>query len=225
MRARYRLARRSRRGLLCAYLLRPLELTVKLPGAMGAWLARRDPLDQHERRGLARSSAAICASWSPCVRDASRGSSRYRSAPGLGQAIGVLLLIPLLAAVGVGGSTSVSRSVRGLLEDVGVSPTLGAVLALYVAVIAASAALSAYQSVLSTRYRLEFVDEIRERLYGAVARAEWRHLIELRQSDLLAVLTTNVSWVGFGAAAALSIAATAIIAVAQLAAAIRISRR
>jgi hypothetical protein len=38
MRARYRLARRSRRGLLCAYLLRPLELVLKLPGAVGAWL-------------------------------------------------------------------------------------------------------------------------------------------------------------------------------------------
>jgi hypothetical protein len=39
MRARYRLARRSRRGLACAYLLRPLELAVKLPGAMYAWLS------------------------------------------------------------------------------------------------------------------------------------------------------------------------------------------
>ncbi len=144
-------------------------------------------------------------------------------AAGLGQAIGVLLLIPLLSAVGVGGTTGVSRSVRGVLEDLGVHPTLAAVLAIYVAVIAASAALSAYQSVLSTRYRLEFVDEVRERCYAAVAGAEWRHLIELRQSDLLAVLTTNVAWVGAGATAALAIAATAIIAVAQLAAAIRIS--
>jgi ATP-binding cassette subfamily C protein len=144
-------------------------------------------------------------------------------AAGIGQAIGVLLLIPLLSAVGVGGSTAVSRSVHGVLEDLGVQPTLAAVLAIYVAVISASAALSAYQSVLSTRYRLEFVDETRERLYAAVAGAEWRHLIELRQSDLLAVLTTNVLWVGVGATAALSITATALIAVAQLAAAIRIS--
>jgi ATP-binding cassette, subfamily C, bacterial len=142
---------------------------------------------------------------------------------GLGQAIGVLLLIPLLAAVGVGGSTGVTGSVRGVLEDIGVRPTLGAVLAIYVAVIAASAALTAYQGVLSARYRLEFVDETRERLYGAVARAEWQHLIELRHSDLLAVLTTNVAWVGIGAAAVLSLAATGIIAVAQLAAAVRIS--
>jgi hypothetical protein len=39
MRARYRLARRGRRGLVCAYLLRPLELAVKLPGAMHAWIS------------------------------------------------------------------------------------------------------------------------------------------------------------------------------------------
>ena len=38
MRARYGLARRGRRGLLCAYLLRPLDLALKLPGAVGAWL-------------------------------------------------------------------------------------------------------------------------------------------------------------------------------------------
>lgn len=39
MRVRYRLARRSPRGLACAYLLRPFELAVKLPGAMHAWLS------------------------------------------------------------------------------------------------------------------------------------------------------------------------------------------
>jgi hypothetical protein len=39
MRVRYGLARRSRRGLAFAYLLRPLELVVKLPGAMQAWLS------------------------------------------------------------------------------------------------------------------------------------------------------------------------------------------
>ncbi len=39
MRVRYGLARRSRRGLACAYLLRPFELAVKLPGAMHAWLS------------------------------------------------------------------------------------------------------------------------------------------------------------------------------------------
>jgi hypothetical protein len=43
MRARYELARRSRRGLLCAYLLRPFELAVKLPGAMRAWLKAAAP--------------------------------------------------------------------------------------------------------------------------------------------------------------------------------------
>lgn len=39
MRVRYGLARRSRRGLAIAYLLRPFELAVKLPEAMSAWLS------------------------------------------------------------------------------------------------------------------------------------------------------------------------------------------
>lgn len=43
MRARYRLARRGRRGLLCAYVLRPFELAGKLPGAMRAWITAAPP--------------------------------------------------------------------------------------------------------------------------------------------------------------------------------------
>jgi ATP-binding cassette subfamily C protein len=145
-------------------------------------------------------------------------------AAALGQAAGVLLLVPLLSAVGVGASDSgVAGWIHGAFESAGLAPTLGTVLCVYVAVTAASAALTAYQSVLSTRYRLEFVDHLRGRLYGAVARAQWRHLIGLRQSDVLAVLTTNVNWVGIGALGALNIAVVAIVVGAQLAAAVRIS--
>jgi ATP-binding cassette subfamily C protein len=146
-----------------------------------------------------------------------------QAAAGLGQAVGVLLLVPLLGAVGVGGKSGVGRWIHGAFATVGLRPTLATVLALYVAVTAASAALSAYQSVLSARYRLEFVDHLRGRLYAAVARAQWRHLMMVRQSDLLAVLTTNVTWVGMGAMGALNLVVMVIVVAAQLAAAIRIS--
>lgn len=146
-----------------------------------------------------------------------------QAAAGLGQALGVLLLVPLLSAVGVSASSGVSRWSRGAFHAVGLQPTLATVLSVYVVVTAATAALSAYQNVLSTRYRLEFVDHLRGRLYSAVARAEWRHLMGLRQSDLLAVLTTNVSCVAIGALGALSIVVTTMLVCAQLGAAIRVS--
>ncbi len=146
-----------------------------------------------------------------------------QAAAGLGQAVGILLLVPLLGAVGVGVSSGLSRSVHDGFAAVGLKPTLAIVLAAYVVVTAASAALVAYQNVLSTRYRLEFVDHLRGRLYRAVARAEWRHLITLRQSDALSVLTTNIMWVAVATLGALDVAVATILVCAQLAAAIRIS--
>ncbi len=142
---------------------------------------------------------------------------------GLGQAIGVLLLVPLLGAVGVTVSGGAARWIRHLFTDLGLRPTLATVLVIYVVITAASAALNAFQVVLSTRYRLEFVDRLRGRLYTAVARAEWRHLMGLRQSDVLTVLTSNVEWVDLAALGVLSVVVALILVAAQLAAAIRVS--
>jgi ATP-binding cassette subfamily C protein len=144
-------------------------------------------------------------------------------AAGLAQAVGVLLLVALLAAVGVGGRNGVAHWIRGIFGDLGLKPTLTTVLAVYVVIVAASAALGAYQTVLATRYRLEFVDHLRGRLYAAVAHARWPYLMGVRQSDVLAVLTTNVMWVGVGALGALNVVVALIVICAQLAAAIRIS--
>lgn len=141
----------------------------------------------------------------------------------LGQAVGVLLLIPLLGAVGVTPSAGIARWTRHLFLDLGVRPTLAVVLAVYVVVAGLSAALNAYQVVLSTRYRLEFVDGLRTRLYTAISTAQWRHLMGVRQSDVLAVLTTSVTWVGIAALGALQLVVGLIVVCAQLAAALRIS--
>lgn len=142
---------------------------------------------------------------------------------GVGQAINVLLLLPLLGAVGVGSAGGAGRFVDAVFRDAGVAPTLATVLVVYVAVTAVTAGLNAYGTVLGTRYRLEYVDHLRGRLLAAVAHAQWRQLMELRQSDLLAVLTTNVSWVAIGAMGAMSVIVTAIVVAAQLIAATGIS--
>jgi ATP-binding cassette subfamily C protein len=141
----------------------------------------------------------------------------------LGQLAGVLLLIPLLAAVGVGTSSAIAHTARHVLAAVGLKPTLLTVLTIYVVVTAATSALGAYQTVLTTRYRLEFVDHLRARTYSALAAAEWRHLMSLRQSDLLAALMTNIGTVGAATSAVLQTLVAAIMVAAQLAGAIAIS--
>jgi ATP-binding cassette subfamily C protein len=144
----------------------------------------------------------------------------------LTQGAGLLLLVPLLEVTGVsrgssaGGLASRAREAFGAL---GIPFTLGAMLAVYVAVVALAAALTAYQSVLLVRYRLEFIDRLRRRLYAAIARAEWRHLLGLRQSDLLTALTVDISWVGQGTLAVLNLGVAAIVVTVQVAVALRIS--
>jgi ATP-binding cassette subfamily C protein len=104
-----------------------------------------------------------------------------------------------------------------------VSLTLGSLLVAYVILVAIAALLSAYSTVRLLRYRLEFVDGLRERVFGAVADAEWKHLVSLRQSDVLSTMTMNVSWVSLGAQAVLGVSITAVLVVVQLVVAVRIS--
>lgn len=139
------------------------------------------------------------------------------------QSIGLLLLIPLLGTVGVGAHSGLAHTIRGVFHFFGLRPTLVTVLVAYVALVALTAPLSMVQSVLATRYRLEFVDRLRTRLYGAIAQAEWGHLLTLRRSDVLAVLNANVSMTGQGVQAALSIVVTLLLSISQLTVSISVS--
>lgn len=116
-----------------------------------------------------------------------------------------------------------ARTTRSVFDAAGVSMTLGTMLVAYVALVGLTAALGAYQSVLLVRYRLEFTDGLRRRLYEAVAGAEWRHLLGLRQSDLLTALTVDVNWVGQGTLAIMNLGVALVVVVAQLTVALWIS--
>jgi ATP-binding cassette, subfamily C, bacterial len=142
------------------------------------------------------------------------------------QGVGLLLLVPLLELAGVGRASSAGglmARAREAFHALGIPLSLSAMLVVYVAVVTMAAALTAYQNVLLVRYRLEFVDGLRQRLYGTIARAEWRHLLGLRQSDLLTALTIDVSWVGQGTLAVLNLGVAVVVITVQVAVALRIS--
>ncbi len=145
----------------------------------------------------------------------------------LTQGAGLLLLVPLLEAAGVGRAPTAAGGVTRFAQDalgvLGVRPTLITALAAYTGVVALAASLTAYQNVLLVRYRLEFVDGLRRRLYGSIAAAHWRHLVGLRQSDLVTALTVSVAWVSQGTLAALNLGAGILVIAVQAAVAVQIS--
>src|SRR5712692_3975802 len=112
------------------------------------------------------------------------------------EGVGVLLLVPLLALVGVdAGGGALGRVVAGFstaFSTIGVKPTLPIVLVVYVGVTAFQSLLQRWQTTLDVAVRHEFVRALRERVYGAMAGARWSFLARIRSSDALHLLTQEI---------------------------------
>lgn len=110
--------------------------------------------------------------------------------------VGLLMLIPLLGTVGLdvaGGTTGwAAELVDALFSAVGATPTLPAVLLLYVLVVAATALLAQQQAVRTTQLTEWFANLLRQRLYRALLGARWRFLVRERSTDATHVLTKEV---------------------------------
>jgi ATP-binding cassette subfamily C protein len=143
------------------------------------------------------------------------------------EAAGVLLLAQLLALAGTGtpggAAGTLVRTVENTFRAVGVQPTLGAVLGVFVVLAVAVALLQRTQNLVTNRMELEVSLDARTRLYDAIAGARWLPLARARSSDLLTGLTTEVDRVGSAAAFLLTFFVHALLVLAYLAVALRLS--
>ena len=140
------------------------------------------------------------------------------------EGLGLLLLVPLLALVGVdhhaGSTASVVRMFDGAFRALGVSPTLALVLLLYVGVVALRTALLRGQAALIHGVLEEFTAGLRLRVYRAIAGARWSFLIGRRASDHLHVMMAEVPSAGSAAQHLVDLTVTGVIATAYLAVAL-----
>ena len=143
------------------------------------------------------------------------------------EAAGVMVLIQLLGVIGLpvpeGTVGRLGGAVRGALAAVGVAPTLGAVLLLYVAVTAVQAGAQRAQALVSYGVEMGVALRLRTRLYAAIAGARWLVFTRLRASDLLQALTTECDRCGYAASYLLSMTVHTLVAAVYLALALRIS--
>ncbi len=112
---------------------------------------------------------------------------------------GVLLLAPMLELVGVVEDNPLPRA-AGWLEAgfaaVGLQPTLGSILLLFVGIAAVRALLQRGQARLNAAVRENFTTACRMRVYRAMAAAEWRFLVTRPPSAFVHTLTGEVGRVG-----------------------------
>lgn len=135
---------------------------------------------------------------------------------------GLLLLVPLLELAGVLGARPPSR-LAAWFEVAGLRPRLPLVLALFVAVVAGRALLARRRDLLLADLQLGFADSLRERLFAAVAGAQWPWLSRQRRSDLLNALTGDAARIAAGTRLLLEGAVAAGMALAHVTVAVVLS--
>lgn len=105
----------------------------------------------------------------------------------ISEGVTFVLLIPLLASVGLvsaGDSSGAEPGwLQGALDAIGLGASLEVVLGAFLAAIAARALLGYASAMACARLEAGFVDHIRQRVYRALSRASWLHLLSSRQSD------------------------------------------
>lgn len=128
------------------------------------------------------------------------------------EGVGLLLLIPLLGAVGLevqnGAIGQLAASVAKALSLLGLSPTLGAVLMVFLAVNIVLSLLRRLQMTVAAAVEHEVVRRTAERLYDAIVQMDWLTFSRMRGADLTVALTSESEHVGLAASHLLNLCVT-----------------
>ncbi|WP_041633418.1 ABC transporter ATP-binding protein [Magnetospirillum gryphiswaldense] len=111
------------------------------------------------------------------------------------EGVGLVLLLPMLAAVGATGSESITPLLSRLSDDLG----LTGLLVLWTLVVLALAGFSARREMTMNRLNQHFIGHLRQRLHLALLGMEWSAFQQLRSADAVATLTGGAVRVGQGA--------------------------
>ena len=148
------------------------------------------------------------------------------AAVGLTEGITLLLLVPLLQLAGVavqGSLGSIAERLASVFSSIGTTPTLATVLVVYVLLTILQASLVRARSLADTIAVQRYTLALRERLYSAIARAQWLVVSRIRSSDFTYALTTAIDQVDNGANNVLFLIASAAVALIYAVIAIRVS--
>jgi ATP-binding cassette, subfamily C, bacterial len=183
--------------------------------------------NDREVRGRYESPAAYFTVVLPAVGRKAWLTLGLMIAGSLTEWVGLLLLVPLLALVGVAdGQGMVGRIGEGAAALFGLlrlSPTPLTVLGVYVTVVSARALLQRQQTLAIADLEKSFVVYLRQRLYRAITCAQWQFLSRMRSSDLVHALTEQVNIAGQATNLLLSMIASVLIGFVYLLLALKLA--
>jgi ATP-binding cassette, subfamily C, bacterial len=126
----------------------------------------------------------------------------------LTEGVGLLLLVPMLGALGADGDAKLTGLPSAMI---GWLPTsLPILLALFVLLVLLRAVLISARSLAALRFEIAMVDGLRCRAWSALLRCDWRIAVTLRRSDGTSMLMFDIDRIGYGVNQALGAIAQAV---------------
>ena len=109
------------------------------------------------------------------------------------EGVGLVLLVPMLAALGGGGTP-----LPGFVSRLGLPVQLEPLLALFVGLVLFRGAVATGRDVVSLQFENRLVDGLRRRAWRALLRCDWLRISAMRQSDIQSLLVSNIDRIGQG---------------------------
>lgn len=116
-------------------------------------------------------------------------------ASGATEGFGLLLLVPMLQALGNNG---VSGRTGQWLSAAGLPVALGPLLLLFVGLVAVRSIVNLARALEGQKFQVRIVDSLRNRAWSALLHCDWQVASAMRQSDNASMLITNIDRVGHG---------------------------
>lgn len=144
----------------------------------------------------------------------------------LTDAVGLIMLVPLLASIGGEGAASFPGS--GWLAEQGLAPpaallSFEAMLAIFVGLIVLRSVLVSARELLGAQVQYQLVDRLRHTCFSALLRSEWLWLSTTRHADHVNLLSSDIGRVGVGAHFGIGLVTTGVMMATYVGVAIMLS--
>ena len=121
---------------------------------------------------------------------------------GLTQGIGLLLIIPFLGVIGIGGGSGmqnhqIAEYTKAVFQIFGLTPDIYGILFIYVIIISLHAGIKRFHEILNTRIIHGYTQFLRNRLYSRLCRLNWLGFLRTKQADITHVLTADLQNLSF----------------------------
>lgn len=147
---------------------------------------------------------------------------------GFFQGVGIVLIVPLLSITGFQtsmgtGESTLTQNAKELFQHLHIPLTFQSVLLLFIGIILVYSIAKYYSTLLNAELSQGYSNQLRKRLHHAILETEWSSIVKMRSSDMVGLLSREVSQVAHGITIMIQLTGTVVLLLVNITTAFFIS--